>query len=470
MNLTILEEPELEFGGGNRHVDIRFGIRDYGPFDLQSSRAPKEVRVGLIGTTETVEGTTRWLEKCSQGVAQKQTKQPNLFPAFPPISSTSSFCCAFVADASLARTLTNTSLETVSNEATIADRVERAVDLFIKEVEFLAENSNPDVIVCALPVEVLEMVYEERKSPGRKDLHHLLKARTMQWRIPIQLILPSTYDESKARKLKRTGIPRPLQDEATRAWNIFSALYYKAGGTPWRLVRDSSQFSACFVGISFFESLDRSRLTTSMAQVFNELGEGVVVRGGSASLSKDDRQPHLSGDDCQALITDALAKYRDVHRTLPARVVIHKSSPFSQEEEAGARKAIKEARIDIYDLVHVNDSEIRLYRDGVYPPLRGTFLQTSGRSGVLYTKGSVPFFETYPGMYVPKPVSIKIAAGDQTPLGHAKEILALTKMNWNSTQFDGGMPLTLTAAQSVGNVLKHCQDNQRIEPRYCFYM
>jgi hypothetical protein len=25
MNLTILEEPELEFGGANRHVDIRFG-------------------------------------------------------------------------------------------------------------------------------------------------------------------------------------------------------------------------------------------------------------------------------------------------------------------------------------------------------------------------------------------------------------------------------------------------------------
>ena len=28
---------------------------------------------------------------------------------------------------------------------------------------------------------------------------------------------------------------RPLQDEATRAWNFHTALYYKAGGTPWRL-------------------------------------------------------------------------------------------------------------------------------------------------------------------------------------------------------------------------------------------
>ena len=47
MNLSILEEPELEFGGGSRHIDIRFGIKDYGPFDLQAPKAPKEVRLGL---------------------------------------------------------------------------------------------------------------------------------------------------------------------------------------------------------------------------------------------------------------------------------------------------------------------------------------------------------------------------------------------------------------------------------------
>jgi hypothetical protein len=342
--------------------------------------------------------------------------------------------------------------------------------MLMREIQFLAENANPNVILCALPLELLDLLAEETRVPGRKDLHHLLKAESMQLRIPIQLILPGTYDESKAKKQKRTGAPRPLQDEATRAWNIFSALYYKAGGTPWRLIRDSSQLSACFVGISFFESLDRTKLTTSMAQVFNELGEGVVVRGGAAEISKDDRRPHLTAGGCKQLITDALARYREAHKNLPARIVIHKSSPFSAEELEGSKHAIRDAQIEIYDLVHISDSDIRLYRDGVYPPLRGTFLQTSAGAGVLYTKGSVPFFETYPGMYVPRPISLRIAAGEQTPLAHAKEILALTKMNWNSSQFDGGMPLTLTAAYGVGRVLKHCKENQRIEPRYSFYM
>ena len=31
--------------------------------------------------------------------------------------------------------------------------------------------------------------------------------------------------------------------EATRAWNIHTALYYKAGGIPWRLVRDAAELT-----------------------------------------------------------------------------------------------------------------------------------------------------------------------------------------------------------------------------------
>src|SRR3712207_7511584 len=37
----------------------------------------------------------------------------------------------------------------------------------------------------------------------------------------------------------------------------------------------------------------------------------------------------------------------------------------------------------------------------------------------------------------------------------SRETLALTKMNWNSTQFDGSSPIPLRAARAVGRVLKH---------------
>ena len=469
MQLSFLGEPELEFGSG-KHIDIRFGLRDYGPLDVSSSLAPKTIVAGLVGTPETTEGVSQWLLKCQGGIAAKSSKQPRLFPEFPSMDGLTAFRCKVVVDSSRTRSINRSALAQLEQLAGNIERVERAVQLFMEELNLLCENAQPQVIICAPPLQLLEALVGGSPSAVRYDFHHLLKARAMSLRVPIQIILPATYDETKARKQSRAGIVRPLQDEATRAWNIFCALYYKAGGTPWRLIRASTALQTCYVGVSFFESLDRSVLLTSVAQVFNERGEGVVVRGGTAAISKDDRQPHLNEEGAFTLLRSALARYKEVHRTLPARIVIHKSSLYSEEERLGFEQALAEVEIESYDLLHLRESEGRLYRAGVYPPLRGTMLELSEDESLLYTRGSVPFFETYPGLYVPKPTHIAIEAAEQTKRFLNQEILALTKLNWNSTQFDGASPVTLRASREVSKVLRFCEPGQKIEPRYSFYM
>jgi hypothetical protein len=73
-------------------------------------------------------------------------------------------------------------------------------------------------------------------------------------------------------------------------------------------------------------------------------------------------------------------------------------------------------------------------------------------------------------MYVPRPLMLRCQALGQ-PLQHvAAETLALTKMNWNNTQFDNGLPITIAAARQVGEVLKYVPEGQEIAPRYSFYM
>lgn len=126
--------------------------------------------------------------------------------------------------------------------------------------------------------------------------------------------------------------------------------------------------------------------------------------------------------------------------------------------------------IESYDLLHLRESDGRLYSAGVYPPLRGTLLELSEDESLLYTRGSVPFFETYPGLYVPKPTHVTIEAAEQSMRFLNQEILALTKLNWNSTQFDGAAPVTLRASREVSKVLRFCETGQKIEPRYSFYM
>jgi len=309
-----------------------------------------------------------------------------------------------------------------------------------------------------------------RKS-SKFILHDFLKAKSMRYKKPIQVIRPGTFDEKM--QLKRShpsGEKRQIQDEATRAWNLYTALYYKAGGVPWRLVRDSSQLTTCYIGISFYKSLDESTLLTSTAQVFNERGEGVILRGGLAQIAKDDRQIHLSADDAYSLLKSALEIYRREHKAFPAKVVVHKSSIHNDNEIEGFLKALGNFAIepDVSDFVSVTRSTTRLLRGNRYPPLRGTILDTEDNFYVLYTKGSVDFFSAYPGMYIPLPLGFRCDSVAETPLFIGQEILALTKMNWNNNQFDGGMPITLRAARQVGNILKYLDTDY--EPYYRFYM
>jgi hypothetical protein len=52
----------------------------------------------------------------------------------------------------------------------------------------------------------------------------------------------------------------------------------------------------------------------------------------------------------------------------------------------------------------------------------------------------------------------------------ARDILALTKMNWNSTQFDGALPIPIRAARQVGKVLHHVPIWQKEATEYPYYM
>jgi hypothetical protein len=44
-----------------------------------------------------------------------------------------------------------------------------------------------------------------------------------------------------------------------------------------------------------------------------------------------------------------------------------------------------------------------LFRTGQLPSLRGTSVQLDPNARLLYTRGSIPYFRTYRGMYVPQP-------------------------------------------------------------------
>lgn len=482
IEISHIGEPELEFGGGGRHLDIRFGIMDYGPFDAAHAEAPRRIRVGIVGSAETVGGTASWMDRCRFGLPAKISRQPNLFPSFPGLEGDSSFRCDFVTSTEFQRTLPERELLRLAGIRDVNDATRETVAIFLNEIRALGEqNVPPDVVLCALPLKLIAAIVNAVPDEGAEKTHGhvddvlnfrgMLKALCMELRLPIQILWPTTYDSRIRipRKLKRTS-DRRVQDDATRAWNLFTALYYKANGLPWRLVRDPKHLKTSYIGISFYRAVHDDLVHTSVAQMFDERGDGLILRGARARESREDRRPHLAAEDAYRLLSEALVAFRQQHRHFPARVVLHKTSVFDADERDGFGRALEERDIDYVDMICAAKTSTRLYRHGAYPPLRGAFMRLDDREAVLYTRGSVEFFRTYPGMYVPRPLLVRCQEMNQSLAFVAEEILGLTKMNWNNTQFDGGEPITTRAARAVGDILKYVPDAQPIAPRYSFYM
>jgi hypothetical protein len=150
--------------------------------------------------------------------------------------------------------------------------------------------------------------------------------------------------------------------------------------------------------------------------------------------------------------------------------VVHKSSPFTPDELAGFRAGIERLGIGSSDLLSLRRARTKLFRLGSYPPQRGTLWSLERERHILYTRGSVPFYETYPGLYIPRPIEFRVHDPEETPTRLAAELLALTKMNWNNTQFDQRDPITLRAASEVSDILRYVTEDGYVESSYTAYM
>jgi hypothetical protein len=224
-----------------------------------------------------------------------------------------------------------------------------------------------------------------------------------------------------------------------------------------------------YLGIGFYRDLDGHRLWTSTAQMFDERGKGLILRGARARTDRPGKHPYLTREDAYALVKKSLEAYHGHHRTMPARLVIMKTSRFEKGEAEGFAEAIAEMRVAISDMVWISEgSHVALLREGDYPPLRGSFVEI-GKNGLLYTRGSVPYYGTFPGIRVPTPLQLR-PYECETPLASlASEMMALTKLNWNSTQLDQKLPIPIRAAKEVGRVLKHVSYADRDQSDFRFY-
>jgi hypothetical protein len=480
----IFEEPILEFGDGGKHCDPRQGLREFGPLQPRSGDV---VRVGVIGTDDTVSGFTDFLGETARGIESESKQLINLNPDFPGLGNQNPFRCKFEVPDGATVTISRSQVNDIRAIGKHDEAIRQAVEMVSQQLTALTESgAKPDVIVLALPIPLIEKLVnakseeeadgpdegeEESKNDILLDFRDLLKAKTLHLDVPTQIVWPDTWDDAAKipRKVKRES-NRQVQVKATRAWNLLNALFYKAGKVPWRLLPDAAGFRTSYLGIGFYRDLDGQQLWTSTAQMFDERGRGLILRGARAQTESKGRHPYLTAQDADDLVAQSISAYKAHHRHVPARIVVLKTSRFRPEEAEGIDAALRRAGIDLSDLVWVQESSpIAIFRDGNYPVLRGTFIDLRGK-GLLYTRGSVPYYGTFPGLRVPRPLLLVPHENCDSAIAKiAEEVLALTKVNWNSTQFDQKLPAPIKAAREVGRILKHVEFGTPVSPDFRKY-
>ncbi|MCC7542749.1 MAG: hypothetical protein IT379_41420 [Deltaproteobacteria bacterium] len=477
-------EPQLLFANGSPGPDPKVGLALHGPWaGAQGDAAVHEMRVAIIGTGETVQSAQHWLRRCRGGIDPGAGVDPLLFPSFPGMETKPGFDCRLTFSPKLTETLTPMEVSRIT-EAGDRDRaVEAAAVILRARLEALAERDvRPQVVVVALPDQVrrvagagrrpgarrkvakpqhqLQLSFLDARTPEpwstSRTLHRVVKAEGMRVHIPTQLVWPTTLEGGEG-----------VQDDATRAWNFCTALYYKAGGVPWRV--SGLDRGTCYVGISFYRPMGASdTLQTSMAQAFSDRGEGTVLRGTPVKWDKRNGPPCLSRAGARDLLAGVLTQFAKHHQQSPTRVVVYKSSQFSADEKAGIRDALGES-VPYHDLLSLTPSTIRFLRLGKEPPVRGTIVQVDRGRYVVYTRGYVPFLRLYPGLRIPMPLDVR-HEGSRAVTDVIAELIALTRMNWNSADFAAAEPITLGFARTVGLILSELPPDVTPETVFRYYM
>jgi len=266
--------------------------------------------------------------------------------------------------------------------------------------------------------------------------YYKIKALALQKQVPVQFLLKDTLTKE------------PLE---FTLMNIGVALIAKLGGIPWILRNPLTQTNSLFVGIAFHVDHESKDIYYGVVEVFDKFGKQLeckIKMYKSLSRIHSIRGLYIPKKDMENILEDLIEKYE------PREIIFHKSATFHKEEKEAIGNICRRKNIQ-YALVHIERSNpYRVYgvnNEGyVISPLRGTVVldKYNMNRAILLTTGIVMLdgkLRMWHDLGTPRPLEIMIE--ENTTRYSIREIseqvLALTKLDWNTTEISLRVPITL---------------------------
>lgn len=516
LKLQYYPEPKLTFGFNQKTTDPRDGLILFGPHEPLS---PFKVKAGVVATDEGLKAYKEFVEKINKPIFSTKTIYGKLRddevarPSYPGFEAV--FDIKWSPIPEIYKPLTNSFIDGFLQERQKKKRTQSLVDLYLERIVHATNNEDAQVNIWFIVIprnvyfkckpgsagkdlssgtkKFLSSAQKGQSSllfPGEEnyieelqrlvdtssDFHHLLKARLIQEKIttPVQIILESTLRFRD----KYRNLPLDENMKAHLAWTQSTTMFYKFGNLPWKLadIRDG----VCYLGLVFKKTnqILESSTVCSAAQMFLKDGDGSVFRGNIGLWQgKNEKEFHLDEPSSFDLLSMALDDYKDKWNKFPEELFIHGRAVFSDEEWTGFQRAVTErkAETNLVGIVIKDTGGFKLFRDvenepSNYGVMRGMALKINDNEAYLITRGFIPRLNTATSLEIPNPLHIKITRGTADIDTVLKDVLALTKLNYNACIHGDGLPVTLRFSDTIGSILTATENFKTEQRKFMYYI
>lgn len=487
--LIYIQEPNILFAYGQKCADARDGLALFGPLNKIFG-----IKSGVVATQEGLNIFKNYINHIQKPIFNTNNITRPMFPGFEAV-----FVCKWNAESIVYKEVTNEEIgKLLFNEST-HKRTYDLVTLFINKIVAANKNEdeNVDVWFVVVPDDIykycrpnsilpkdliktksiitkskaknftyqptlFEEINTELKEQEKEALtynydaqfHDQLKARLLQYTIPTQIIRESTL----AWRNFKNKFGAPFRDfskiEGHLAWTISTATFYKAGGKPWKL--SDIRSGVCYLGLVYkqIEKSKNPKNACCAAQMFLDNGDGTVFKGEVGPWYNPEKgEFHLKPKEAKALLTQALESYKEQNGEFPKEIFIHAKTRFNGQEWKAFQEVIPK-ETNLVGVTITKTKPLKLFKsEGNYPIMRGNAFVVNEKSAFLWTVGYVPKIESTLSMEVPNPIFIEINKGEADIEQVLKDILALTKLNYNACIYADGVPVTLRFADKIGEIL-----------------
>jgi NAD-dependent SIR2 family protein deacetylase len=445
------DEPVITFNINNqnaRGINQLKGISNYGPIDFSYSKQNQlryAIKLSIISPSNDLPRILNHLGKLNNG--SRLSKEDGYTPVYNGFES--------IYKQSLEIPQLNDNKRCLVYEKSKIISKESLANILKEKINFLSLNRQDfSILVIYIPKS-----FEQFRLGGTDDdfnLHDAIKLYALDKEIKVQFVEEKSLNAYEPCKVM---------------WALSASIYAKDGGVLWR--PETLNTDTAFVGIGYALSKERG-LTVGCSQLFDAAGTGLRLL---LRKIKDPqfihRNPFMKADEARQMMSILREQY---YKSNPIsklnRIVIHKTSFFTLDEIQGFTQALE--GIEDIELLQIQEFSpwrgIRYkdidVRSGVhnYAIKRGTVIQLSDDQYLLWTHGCVVNEELWDGSGknyykggrgIPMPLMVKRFYGKATGDTLTKEILMLTKMNWNSgDSLYKHLPVTLDFAKVLSRMSK----------------